>query len=516
MRLPICAFVSALSLLPLMASTAQAAEPDQKVAPQRLAQAKPEQQPGHDGKEKRRAPDKRRPARRANNPAEKPGRGFHKKPNAAAPAGRPGRKAPDGRKAEPKPSRGTPPNVRRAQPRPAEPSRRTVTPRTPGRTPPGARGRPNQPSPDNKAQAPNRGPAANRGPAPNRAPANASRPNASDPARAATSPATSDKDVRAGRRRGGRPGGRRSERIEQIKAQRKTRTENGGKRQIIQEPGQRTIIRENNRVVIRHNDSNRFERFGKVNQRRRGPNGRREIIVNRPGGVQIITVLDSRGNLISRRRRHRNGRETWLIDNRRFFGKGKKFAIAAGIAAFTVALAAPKIGIARDRYIVGYDRASEEDLYDALYAPPVEALPRAYSLEEIRYSHSLRERMRRIDLDAVTFETGSWDVSPEEGEKLRRLAQVMRRILKRNPDEIFMIEGHTDLVGSDVDNLTLSDRRAESVAVILTEEFGIPPENLVTQGYGEQFPKIDTQGPEVANRRVSVRRITPLLAHRNR
>jgi outer membrane protein OmpA-like peptidoglycan-associated protein len=60
--------------------------------------------------------------------------------------------------------------------------------------------------------------------------------------------------------------------------------------------------------------------------------------------------------------------------------------------------------------------------------------------------------------------------------------------------------------------LSLSDRRAESVSVVLTEQFQIPPENLTTQGYGEQQLKVPTQGPERANRRVKVLRITPLLA----
>jgi OOP family OmpA-OmpF porin len=45
----------------------------------------------------------------------------------------------------------------------------------------------------------------------------------------------------------------------------------------------------------------------------------------------------------------------------------------------------------------------------------------------------------------------------------------------------------------------------------LTQDFGIAPENLTTQGYGEQYLKIPTQGPERRNRRVTVRRITPLL-----
>ncbi len=88
-------------------------------------------------------------------------------------------------------------------------------------------------------------------------------------------------------------------------------------------------------------------------------------------------------------------------------------------------------------------------------------------------------------------------------------------MLDRRSDEIFLIEGHTDAVGSDIDNLTLSDRRAEEVAIILTETFGVPPENLVTQGYGEEFLKIPTLRAERVNRRVAVRRITPLLA-RNR
>jgi outer membrane protein OmpA-like peptidoglycan-associated protein len=76
---------------------------------------------------------------------------------------------------------------------------------------------------------------------------------------------------------------------------------------------------------------------------------------------------------------------------------------------------------------------------------------------------------------------------------------------------VFLIEGHTDAVGAAEDNLSLSDRRAESVAVALTEQFQVPAENLVTQGYGEQYPKEQTDGSSAVNRRVAVRRITPLI-----
>ncbi len=47
---------------------------------------------------------------------------------------------------------------------------------------------------------------------------------------------------------------------------------------------------------------------------------------------------------------------------------------------------------------------------------------------------------------------------------------------------------------------------------VLSERFGVPAENLTTQGYGEQYLKIATEAPEQENRRVTVRRITPLLA----
>ena len=46
---------------------------------------------------------------------------------------------------------------------------------------------------------------------------------------------------------------------------------------------------------------------------------------------------------------------------------------------------------------------------------------------------------------------------------------------------------------------------------MLTQQFGVPPENLMTQGYGEQYLKVPTQGRSAHNRRVTVRRITPLL-----
>ncbi|MGA7327348.1 MAG: OmpA family protein, partial [Rhodomicrobium sp.] len=153
----------------------------------------------------------------------------------------------------------------------------------------------------------------------------------------------------------------------------------------------------------------------------------------------------------------------------------------------------------------------EDDFYAALSAGPVEPLDRSFSLDEVLASVGLRERMRSISLDSINFEFGSWDVGPDQAVIIEPVAAVMRDMANQNPGEVFLIEGHTDAVGSDIDNLSLSDRRAEAIAAVLSERFGIPRENLVTQGYGKQFLLIPTDAPERRNRRVVIRRITPLL-----
>lgn len=280
---------------------------------------------------------------------------------------------------------------------------------------------------------------------------------------------------------------------------------------MIQESDNRIIIKQNNVSIIRHDETQRFaNNASSIRSSRRG-DGSTQTVILRPGGVQVYNVVDNSGRLLRRYRRDGRGREINIIDNRRFYRNAAFVVGGAAIGAVILGLTAPRVSIARERYIVDYNRASDDDIYEALSSPPIDRLERAYSLEEIRFNAPLRDRMRRLDLDTVTFGFGSWEVGTEQFPKLERVARIMLRVMDRNPGEVFMIEGHTDDVGSDVDNLTLSDRRAQAVAEILSGVFDVPPENMVTQGYGEQFPKVLTQGPERLNRRVAVRRITPLL-----
>jgi len=278
-----------------------------------------------------------------------------------------------------------------------------------------------------------------------------------------------------------------------------------GDRLLIEEPG-RVIIQQGGQTIVRHNEADRFRwQAQDVHMERRGTDT--VTVFDRPDGSRIYTVNDEYGRLLHRYRRMPDGREIIIIDNR-YSGPPNPFG-------YFVDLPPPVIRIPRERYIVQDEYAGPNDIYYALWAGPVDYIDRPYTLDEIRYSLPLRERMPRVDLDTVTFDTSSWEVAPDQVERLAVIADGINRAVAANPSEVFLIEGHTDAVGSDIDNLSLSDRRAESVALVLSQQFGVPPENLTTQGYGAHYLKIPTQGPERANRRVTVRRITPLLTGQN-
>lgn len=272
-----------------------------------------------------------------------------------------------------------------------------------------------------------------------------------------------------------------------------------GNTTVISE-GDRTIVRQNNRTVIRHSEANRFA-IGARDVRTDQRGNQTTTVIARPNGTSIINITGTDGRLIRRVRRDAQGRQIVIIDN--------GFANARAGSLF-VNLPPPRIRIPRERYIVEAWDAPPDYIYGVFIAPPVERIERRYTLDEVRYSEPLRARMPRVDLD-VNFESGSWQLTPEQIDKLSVIADGLNRAIARNPREVFMIEGHTDATGAAEDNLSLSDRRAEAVAVTLTEEFNVPAENLVTQGYGEEYLKEPTDGPSRINRRVAVRRITPLI-----
>ena len=282
-------------------------------------------------------------------------------------------------------------------------------------------------------------------------------------------------------------------------------TQEGG-RTVFNEPGRVIVVDPGGQSFIRHDEGERF-RYGARDIRTEEVGGERRTIVIRPDGSQIITVNGRDGQLLRRIRRDERGREIIIIDN--------SYRDPSAVGGFYVDLPPPVIRIPYNRYIVDAEDASPDLIYDTMEAPPIDRIERRYSLDEIRYSPSVRQLMPSIDLNSINFETGSWEIPPDQAAKLQSIADGLNRAISRNPREVFLIEGHTDAVGSDVDNLSLSDRRAESAAELLTQQFGVPAENLTSQGYGAQYLKEQTDGPSRINRRVTVRRITPLLTGSN-
>jgi outer membrane protein OmpA-like peptidoglycan-associated protein len=289
-------------------------------------------------------------------------------------------------------------------------------------------------------------------------------------------------------------------------------TDTSGRR-ITHEADNRSIIRQDNRVFIQRNETTVIQNFYPKAQTVQRTGGISETVYVRSDGVRVISEVDANGRLLRRYGQTATGGQISYIDNRSFYRTAAVGVAAVGIVgAAVLTLAPPTVAMPRERYIVEHDRAVSKDLYAALSAPAVMKLERSYSLDEVRQTVTLRDRMPRIDLDGITFETASYSISIDQYDKLDRVACALARIIEKNPGEMFLIEGHTDAVGDADDNLSLSDRRAEAVLQVLTSHYELAMENFVTQGYGEQHLKVAAQGSERINRRVTIRRVTPLLA----
>lgn len=102
-------------------------------------------------------------------------------------------------------------------------------------------------------------------------------------------------------------------------------------------------------------------------------------------------------------------------------------------------------------------------------------------------------------LQGIQFETGKAIIKPVSFPILNAIVKVM----KENPSYKLMIGGHTDNVGDDAMNMTLSQNRADAVAQYLIEK-GVDPMKVSATGYGESAP-VDTNTSvkgRTRNRRV--------------
>ncbi|MFT2212748.1 OmpA family protein [Rhizobium giardinii] len=268
----------------------------------------------------------------------------------------------------------------------------------------------------------------------------------------------------------------------------------------------RTVLDFGDQIIVRGDDRPRLRRNAQETYYEELSRGRSREVIERPNGVRIITIYNRYGDIVQRSRIDRDGREYLMIYAPEVDEGPRPRIYDVGEDLPPMRLRVP----VRD-YIIDTSSDPDRDYYDFLAEPPVEQVERVYSIDEVRNSARIRDKVRRIDLDTITFATGSAEVPLSQAKTLRKVADAMLQVIEKDPGETFFIEGHTDAVGSDESNLVLSDERAESVASLLTEVYDIPAENLVTQGYGERFLKVRTLEAEQENRRVTIRRVTPLV-----
>ncbi|MCK6381326.1 MAG: OmpA family protein [Leptospiraceae bacterium] len=107
---------------------------------------------------------------------------------------------------------------------------------------------------------------------------------------------------------------------------------------------------------------------------------------------------------------------------------------------------------------------------------------------------------KEIVINNLFFDTKKFDITKDSEPELDRLAEI----IKENKNIKISIEGHTDNVGGEKDNLELSKARANSVLEYLHNKHKIPKERLSSKGFGEKKPVADNSTPEsrAKNRRV--------------
>ncbi len=106
-----------------------------------------------------------------------------------------------------------------------------------------------------------------------------------------------------------------------------------------------------------------------------------------------------------------------------------------------------------------------------------------------------------IALRNIFFNTASYELLPTSNAELDKLTAL----LKSNPTLRIELGGHTDNVGADAANMTLSDQRAQAVRDFVIAH-GIDASRITAKGYGETKPVAtnDTEEGRAQNRRTEV------------
>ncbi len=106
-----------------------------------------------------------------------------------------------------------------------------------------------------------------------------------------------------------------------------------------------------------------------------------------------------------------------------------------------------------------------------------------------------------VSMPDVLFDFNKYDLKPEARERLARISGIVLAY----PDLKLAIEGHTDSVGTDEYNQTLSEKRAQTVQGYLVSS-SVPADHVSATGLGKADPVADnaTAAGRKQNRRVEL------------
>jgi len=259
-----------------------------------------------------------------------------------------------------------------------------------------------------------------------------------------------------------------------------------GDRVVVEDPnGDLRVLKDDDALIRRPGDEVRTETFD---------DGSSRNIVTKPDGSRIVTIRGRDGTVLRRVSIDAQGNEYVLFDDLQQEEQ-------------VVVNELPQV----QQNTTRVSTTDEDALRAALQAELNAQQQGRFSLRQVREIKQVRALAPELELDAVRFATGSAAIQPEQARSLASIGRTLSELIARDPRTVILVEGHTDAVGDATYNLALSDRRAETVALALTEYFDVPPENMITQGYGEAALKVPTLEAEPANRRAVVRNITSLL-----
>lgn len=128
---------------------------------------------------------------------------------------------------------------------------------------------------------------------------------------------------------------------------------------------------------------------------------------------------------------------------------------------------------------------------------------RARLLQQLNTILATRDSARGLvaNMSDVLFRSGSFELMPGARERLAKVSGIILAY----PSLHVAIEGHTDSIGGDEYNQTLSERRADSVRDYFIMQ-GVPAKSVESHGYGKTEPIASNDTPEgrQQNRRVEL------------